>query len=226
MKKLLFLSFFISFGTFAQEITRKFDVKNFDRLDIGSAFTITVTQGNAYKVEVRGREQDVEDIIAKVSNGELDLGYPNNWGKWRNRKNVYVTITMPKLSFVHFSGASTSKVSGFSSNDLTLNVSGASSSVIYADAQNLKVDCSGASNLKLIGKGNTIDVDCSGASDFDGYEFTTSNADIDASGASDVKLYASGKVSADASGASSIKCKGGGSMKAHTSGASSAKMMK
>ncbi|MCU0324886.1 MAG: DUF2807 domain-containing protein [Spirosomaceae bacterium] len=226
MKKLLILSLFVSFGAFAQEITRKFDVKNFDKLNIGSAFTITVTQGNSYKVEVRGREQDVEDIIAKVSGGELDLGYPNNWSKWRNRKNVYVTITMPELIAANFSGATTSKVSGFKSDNLILNVSGASSSVVYADAQNLKVDCSGASDLKLVGKGSAIEIECSGASDFEGFEFTSQNANIDASGASDVKLFASGKITADASGASSIYCKGGGSMKARTSGASSAKMMK
>ena len=100
MKRLFILFIFFSTTVFAQESKRTFNVSGFDKLDMGSAFVITVTQANDYKVDVAGREQDLKDLVVKVSGGTLDIGYPNNWGGWKNRKEVYVTITMPKLTGV------------------------------------------------------------------------------------------------------------------------------
>jgi hypothetical protein len=226
MKNLLVICFsLLAINLSAQETSRKFDVKGFDKLEIGSAFVITVVQGNTFKVEAKGREKDIDDIEARVKDGKLIFGYPNSWINNMNRKTVYVSIIMPALNSASFSGATTSKVNGFKSENMKVSISGASNANFDIDAKNLTVDCSGASQLKLIGKGNSVNIDVSGASTFNGYDFTTSTADIDASGASQVKAYVSGKVIADASGASGIYCKGGGSMKANTSGASSAKML-
>lgn len=223
MKKIFVLLTFITTISFAQEQKKSFNLKDFDKIDLGSSFVITVTQGNSYKVDVRGREQDVKEIIAKVSNGTLDLHYPSNWSGWRNRKEVYVNITMPKLTGAEFSGASKSTVSGFSSEKLNIDVSGASSAVFNVDAKNLSLDCSGASSLKIIGAGQSLNAEASGASSVNAYDFKVSTANIDASGASDAKLYVTSKINAEASGASSVRYKGGASVKSNTSGAGSVK---
>ncbi len=226
MKKLfIFLLIFNSIQISAQEITRKFNLKDFQNVHAGSAMIITIVKGSNYKIELKGREQDIEDIVAKVEGGKLIVGYPNSWKNWKNRKNVYLDIVMPTLTGAYISGACTAKVNGFSNESMKISISGASTGSFDVDADNLAVDVSGASQLKLIGKGKILDLDVSGASTFNGYEFTTKDADIDASGASGVKAFVSEKATADASGASSIVCKGGGRLKSNTSGASSAKMM-
>jgi Putative auto-transporter adhesin, head GIN domain len=223
MKNLVFLFAFISTSSFAQELKRTFNLSGFDKLDIGSAFIITVTQGNDYKVDVRGREQDVKEISARVSDNTLDLHYPSNWSGWRNRKEVYVTITMPKLAGVEFSGATKSNVSGFSSEKLAIQVSGASSAIFNVNAKKLSLDCSGASGLKITGDGQVMNAEISGASNINAFDFKVATANIDASGASDVKVHVTSKIVAEASGASSVRYKGGPSITSNTSGAGSIK---
>lgn len=224
MKKLFILLAFFASATFAQESKRSFDVSGFDKIDLGSAFVITVSKSNDFKVDVAGREQDLKDLIVKVSNGKLSVGYPNNWGGWKNRKEVYVTITMPKLVGASFSGASKAKVTGFSGEKLALDVSGASQATVDVDARNLSIDCSGASSLTITGNGDHINADVSGASTINAFDFKTAVANVDASGASGVKLYVTSKIVAEASGASSVRYKGGASsVVANTSGAGSVK---
>ncbi|GAB3501802.1 head GIN domain-containing protein [Emticicia fontis] len=223
MKRLFILFIFFSTTVFAQD-KRTFNVSGFDKLDMGSAFVINVTQASSYKVEVEGREQDVKDLVVKVSGGKLNIGYPNNWGGWKNRKEVYITITMPKLTEVDFSGASKSKVTGFSSDKLDISVSGASQATFNVDAKSLLLNCSGASGLNITGDGQTLSADVSGASSIDAYSFKVTNANVDASGASGVKVNVSSKIIAGASGASTVRYKGGAnSVVANTSGAGSVK---
>jgi hypothetical protein len=225
MKNLIFVLALITAKSFAQEHKRTFNVNDFDKLDIGSSFVITVTQGNDYKVDVRGREQDVKEIVAKISDNTLDLHYPSNWSGWKNHKEVYVTIVMPKLTGVEFSGASKSNVSGFSSDKLAIQVSGASSATFNVNAKKLSLDCSGASGLKITGDGQTLNAEISGASNINAFDFKVTNANIDASGASDAKVYVTSKIIAEASGASSVRYKGGAAVTSNTSGAGSVKSM-
>lgn len=224
MKKLFILFIFFSATVFAQESKRSFNVSGFDKLDMGSAFVITVTQASSYKVDVAGREQDLKDLVVKVSNGRLDIGYPNNWGGWKNRKEVYVTITMPKLVEVDFSGASKARVSGFTSENFDINVSGASQATFDIDAKNLALDCSGASGITITGDGQKLSADVSGASSINAFDFKVATANIDASGASGAKVYVTSKIVAEASGASNVRYKGGATnVVANTSGAGSVK---
>lgn len=223
MKKIVVLLIFFASNSFAQELKRTFNVSGFDKVDIGSSFIITLTQGNEYNVGVRGREQDVKDIIAKVSDNTLDLHYPSNWTGWKNHKEVYVTITMPRLIGAEFSGASKATVSGFNSEKLTIDISGASSGVFNVNAKKLSLDCSGASGLKITGEGQVMDAEISGASNINAFDFKVTTANIDASGASDAKVYVTSKIVAEASGASSVRYKGGASVTSNTSGAGSVK---
>lgn len=224
MKRLFILLTFFSTAVFAQESKRTFSVSGFEKLDMGSAFVITVTQASSYKVDVAGREQDLKDLVVKVSNGRLDIGYPNNWGGWKNRKEVYVTITMPKLTGVNFSGASKAKVSGFTSESFDIDISGASQATFDINAKNLALDCSGASGITIVGDGQKLSADVSGASSINAYDFKVSTANIDASGASGAKVYVTSKIVAEASGASNVRYKGGATnVVANTSGAGSVK---
>jgi Putative auto-transporter adhesin, head GIN domain len=226
MKRLFLLLTIVASNSFAQELKRTFNVSDFDKLDLGSSFIITVTQGSNYKVDVRGREQDVKELSARVSSDNtLDLHYPSNWSGWKNRKEVYVTITMPKLAGAEFSGASKSTISGFNSEKLVIDVSGASSATFNVNAKKLSLDCSGASSLKIVGDGQALNADISGASSINAFDFKVANANIDASGASDVRVYVTSKMVAEASGASSVRYKGGASITSSTSGAGSIKSM-
>jgi hypothetical protein len=211
-------------GPSSAQSTRNFPAQGFTKLDMGSAFQIEVKQGSGFSVTTTGRKEDLEELESSVKGGTLHLGYRNGgWGK--NRKTVNVSITMPALEAVDFSGASKARVANFSgTKKMSIDVSGASSVTLSTDAPQVQFDLSGASTLTLTGSGNVLSGEVSGASSFKGREFSAKVANIEASGASSAAVVASNTVNADASGASSIRYSGGAKdIHSSTSGASSVK---
>ena len=213
----------VSLTAFAQE-SRSFSVSGFSKLEMGSAFKVDVKQGNKYSVTTTGRSEDLKDLEANVSGGTLKLGYKDkNWGK--NRKTVIVSITMPALQGVDFSGASKVNVERFSGvKTMDIEVSGASQVTMDLAATRVSMDLSGASQLLLTGQCDVLNGEVSGASSFKGKDFPAKEVNIDASGASSASVAASNSIHAEASGASSIRYSGSAqNIHSSSSGASSVK---
>lgn len=204
--------------------TETYDLGDFDKVDIGYAFKVNIVQDGYFKVEVTADDNVFKYIrVTKMGNTlriQVDpvtlIGSPT----------LEADISMPKLTGLEFSGATSGTVSGFdSADDLDLDLSGASSldlngitagdikfdvsGASKADgdlyAGNIDFDVSGASTVKLEGSGADIVIDGSGASNVDLEDFEVNNADVALSGASKSIVNLTGKLDADLSGASNLK---------------------
>ena len=214
----------ISFAfTSPVEEVKTFNVSGFDKVDIGSAFTINVVQGSQFSVKASGRDQDLDDLEATVTGSTLKVRYKNTkWGWNNNRKQVRIDVTMPQLRGMDFSGACTATVRGFrNQGNVNLEVSGASTATIDLDADQLAVDFSGASTVNLNGKATRMDGEISGATTLKAYNLQTKQVSLEVSGASGASVSATEKVNVQASGASSVRYRGGASVSSNISGASS-----
>lgn len=205
------------------EDVRTFNVSGFDKVDMGSAFTINVVQGSQFSVKATGRDEDLNDLEANVTSSTLKIRYKNsNWGWKNNRKQVRIEVTMPQLRGMDFSGACTATVRGFKNQgNVRLEISGASTTNIDLDADQLDIDFSGASTVNLTGKATRMEGEVSGATTVKAYSLQTKQVVLDVSGASGVSVSATEKVNVQASGASSVRYRGGASVSSNTSGASS-----
>ncbi len=213
----------LAVSSYAQD-TRKFSETGFTQLSMGSAFNVNVKQGGTYSILVTGRKEDLDDLQASVKGSEFNLGFKNNsWGK--NRKTVNVSIVMPNLDGVDFSGACKVAIADFSGvKKMDIEVSGASQVMMRFSTSKVNFELSGASSLTLNGSCDILNGEVSGASSFKGKEFTSKEVNIDASGASKAIVYASNKLSAEASGASSVRYSGSvKDIHSSTSGSSSVK---
>ncbi len=200
---------------------RDFSILGFERLEMGEGLHVTVLQGAAYSVHVRGDRRNINDLDVRKTGATLKVTF-HDFG---NRDHTtYVTITMPELIGVNFSGASNSTIRGFkeaSSFDLTL--SGASVSQLDMEAVRTDFNLSGASRLTVSGRADKMVAKVSGASEIHTYNLNTMNADVDASGASKIKVFASATLNAVANGASEIYYRGNATVNASASGASKIK---
>jgi Putative auto-transporter adhesin, head GIN domain len=225
-KSILFVLSCIVGSAIAFSQSRKaFNLKDFEGLEIGSAFNIEVTQGN-FKIVVEGSEEDLNNIEATVIGGKLRIRHKDTKWSWtKNRKNLNLMVSMPTIKSIDFSGATNSTVSGFSNLDvLDLDLSGASKSNINLTARKINFDVSGATSLTLNGKAQYMTGEVSGASHIKATNFEVSEANIDASGASNIKVYVTQNLKIEASGASSIRYRGRPrNLISNTSGASSVK---
>jgi hypothetical protein len=202
--------------------SRTFDVRNFDQLEMGNAFDITVRQSGQFSIFVRGDRRDIDDLEVFVDrNGKLVMRYRN----WRLRRyDMEVDITMPVLTGVDFSGAITSTITGFGKiRNLEVALSGASKSAFDGDWERLNINVSGASNLILKGQGLSLGGDLSGASRLDAFDYPVDNADLDLSGASTARVLVGKSLKVSASGASTLRYRGNPDVRPNISGGSTVK---
>jgi hypothetical protein len=197
---------------------RTYALTSFDRLDMGSAFVITVQQGAVFSITVEGDRRNLDDLDVYTRNGTLKAQYRIA------RSRTYPTtfhITMPTLRSVDFSGASRSTITGFTNlSDLDISLSGASECQFVGQATRTTVDLSGASSLQLSGLGTWLSAGLSGASSLEAFGFPVANAGVDASGASKANVSVNTTLVVEASGASTIRYRGAPVVSKRVSGAS------
>ena len=204
-----------------QELEQDYAMSGFDRLEMGDALHVTVEQGTEYAVHVKGDRRNLEDLVVRRSGNTLEMKYKNGW-RWLRHRNyeTHVTIVMPSLLSVRFSGAATTSVYGFETDDFHLSLSGAATCNLNIMAGHSDFDLSGASTLNVTGSASTMRATLSGASMLSGFEYAIEEADIDASGASDVRVNAAQYLKVNVSGASDVVYRGSPTLAISTSGAS------
>jgi hypothetical protein len=202
-----------------QETERHYAVADFDRIEMGDAFIVNVLQGNFFEVSARGDRRNVEDITVRKEGNTLVILYRQN--KHR-RYDTHITITMPELYAVNFSGASDSRVSGFGAvESFDVFLSGASRLQLDIEADQINTVLSGASYLNLRGAGDILEADVSGASVLKAFNFPVLQADLNVSGASDGNVTVSDHLAVIATGGSHVSYRGEPTVDSDVSGSSS-----
>lgn len=207
------------------EIKKDFDLNDFDAIDVSGTFDLEVVKGDHFSVTFIGDKNAIEALDVNVDDNRLNVSL-NNINSWLNllkNKDVPVIkgyITMPSLININESGASTCTINGFDEEDITIEISGASSGKVNSKAQNFDIELSGASKLNISGVANYASISVSGVAEVNAYNLMLNNAEVDASGASKINLSVIQELEADASGVSKINYKGNPqSVKSDLSGA-------
>jgi hypothetical protein len=202
-----------------RETEQNYDVDDFDRLNMGDAFIIDVKHADYFSIQAKGDVRNIDDLDVYKKGGTLHVKYDDDHGR---KHDTYITITMPYLTAVKFSGASDSHISGFSGGDkLNINLSGASTSTLDVDVDQVDIDLSGASHLRGSGITTMLNAEISGASVLSAFNLEAENAWVRVSGASDAKVNVISTLDAKASGASKIIYRGSPQVTRDASGASS-----
>ncbi len=185
---------------------RTFNLSGFDKLQMGDAFRIQVRQGGEFSLRATGDRRNLDDLDVYVSNGQLVARYRRPRG---NRQyETEFEIVMPTLTAADFSAASRSTITGFSSEELVVTLSGASRANVDARADRGQINLSGASKMTLSGNFKRLIAGASGASELQAFDAPADEADANASGASELRITATNRLSATASGASNIRYRG------------------
>jgi hypothetical protein len=185
-------------------VTREFDLTGFDKVEVSHAFTVDIREGDSFSVVVGIDNNLVEYLRVEKRGGTLKIGLDTR----RNYISSHGTaeVTMPELTGLEVSGASTLTVGGFeSTRDLTIEMSGASGLSGDIECGDARFRVSGSSNVTLRGAAEDLILDVSGASSVDLSAFPVADANVEVSGASAATVNASGRLDVAASGASNVK---------------------
>jgi hypothetical protein len=204
-------------------------VKGFTGVEVSGAIDLYLSQGKEEAVAISaGNPEALKRIKTEVRNGKLHIYFDGsgwNWKTWSNNNKMKAYITFIEIHKIEASGACNIKTAEMiSSDDLKIQLSGASDFTGEVKTIRLRLDASGASNFRISGTSENTDIDVSGACDVKGYELKTDKCKIEASGASVVRITNNKELSAEASGGSSIFYKGTGIIRdISTSGGASVK---
>jgi len=182
------------------------DVSNFKGIDVGGAFKVFLTQGDAEKLVVEADQNLMEYIHTDVRAGILKIKTTEDIN---NATELNIFITFKDLNELDISGAcDLMGENKFKLSDIDIDCSGASEVEMKFSAASVTLDCSGASNADFYGSSGRVELDLSGASKLDAIDFEVETYDVDVSGASHGKIYVTKELSVEVSGAANLKYKG------------------
>ena len=181
-------------------VTEARSVAPFDGIQVSGAVIVKVVERGYEGVRVTAEDNLLPYLETHVEGGMLFIGFRGDVSI-SARRDVVVEVDAYELVEVRGSGAVRI--------DATLGWT-----------PEMWVDLSGASSLLIYGEADKLNVNLSGASSFDGLDYETLSADVGVSGASKAFVWARNRLDAVASGASQVRFRGRPEVWASVSGAS------
>jgi hypothetical protein len=181
-------------------VTESFTVDDFDRLEIGGAFDVTITLGDEPSVEIRVGEKLVDDLRVDQDGDRVTIGLDNGWSTVNS--DVEARITTLDLSRLGLDGAVRADV-----RDL--------------DADRLELELNGASRVEGDGTVGELIIEANGASRIDFGDVTIDRVELEANGASQLNLTGAAEVGGELNGASTLDVSDDAEVDVQTEGASS-----
>jgi hypothetical protein len=133
-------------------VTETRNVNAFNKVSNSGSTEVYITQGAAFKVEVRSYSNLLSYFETKLDNGTLKLGYRN--GVNVSNDNTEVFITMPALTGLRLDGSgnidAAGNFSGNSSFEATISGSG-NIRIAQGSANNFNSSISGSGNIYAFG---------------------------------------------------------------------------
>jgi hypothetical protein len=193
-KHLMFLAFIclaITSGEVYAQTKESRDISNFTKVDFGIPGKLYIRQGSDDKVEIEADKEMLSKIETKLEGSRLIIKTPDKF-RWRSGDDddIKVYVTIKKLEGLSASGSGdVIGESKFTTNDLTLKVSGSGSLTIEAEASGeVEADVSGSGNLQIKGSSKGFDSGVSGSGRVE--------LDMNIDGNSNFSISGSGRIEA------------------------------
>jgi hypothetical protein len=177
---------------------------SFSKIEVGDAFDVNLTVGDADQAIVRVDDNLVDHLDVGVTGETLHLSLKPRTSV--RSATLHADVTVRSLSDIEVSGAGQVHLSGaVTGQRLSLMVSGAGGLDGTIRVGEANVELSGASRAKLAGTAGHLVVKESGASDLEADQLQAEDLTVNLSGASTATASVTNTVSAKLSGASSLR---------------------
>jgi Putative auto-transporter adhesin, head GIN domain len=195
-------------------------VNAFKDVEAAGDIKLIVIQGDLQPVKIEG-DENILSYIEVIQNGDKITIQTKPDINLVPSGDLKVYVTSPNYKSIDVSGASDivgqNKIT--STDELSLEASGAGDIKMEVDAPKITAGISGSGSVSLKGQTKDFSIDLSGAGHAYCYDLLTENTTVTISGAGSAQVYASIKLNADVSGAGTIDYKGNASVSQEISGA-------
>lgn len=193
-------------GTFHSESR---ELESFHAIEVYGAAQINLSQSLDQQIVVNAH--DFSLVQTEVREGVLYINVPTN-----PYTPMILDISVPTLSSIRAVGAASIDLepqSIFTTDTLTLDLSGAAEVDMDLQVAVLNIDAKGAASVELTGTANSATITLAGAGEIDAEDFLVQTMHINCAGASEADIHAVRELWAQAAGASKISYKGSPTIK-------------
>jgi Putative auto-transporter adhesin, head GIN domain len=188
--------------------SRSVDAKDFTTVKVSGPFEVTLERGDKFKVTISSDDNLLQFIDVQNAAGKLSIDIQSGQNL-RPKSGLKAKINMPAIEFLDLRGACSGSINGFKgSQDLKVNVEGASTITGEIQAGKLTLDAGGASQINLTGKAHECSAEASGASQFHLADLSVEKAVVKLDGASSGVVNASDRLDYELNGASHLDYRG------------------
>ncbi len=181
----------------------------FHSLNIQGNFNIFLSESDEYMYKVISQDQDSEDIDMYIKNQTLYIKSPKKTWLQYTPKDIEVNVSTPGLRRIIANGAVNLQTQNpIKSDELELELSGASKGNIEIDVEEFIFLSSGASNVKIEGKAYQAQMKVSGASEIKAFDLLLKKLYLQISGAGHAEVNVLQELDVHVSGAGSVKYQG------------------
>jgi hypothetical protein len=178
------------------------EISGVDEATVQGIGTLRITQGESESLTIEAEPRVLRRLSAEVQDGRLTI-QPRR--QIRTREPILYDLTVRDLSAIALSGAIVAEAAQFTTDALTLDISGSSSIAIEElTAETLNVSGEGNASVTLAGTVPAQTVQLSGSSQYAAGDLVSQQATLTVSGASQARVHATEQLDVEISGAGSV----------------------
>lgn len=209
-------------GAAAHGADRVLSVTDFDRIEATGAMTVIVTRSNMTTAVISGDRHDLETVDVSVHGRTLRIG-PAHFG-WGSSTVAHgpltVRITVPRLSFVGYTGSGQISIDQLRGADVNAWLSGSGTMDIgKIDVERLTLAVTGSGRVTAAGHAAQAKLQAIGSAVLAADALIIDDATLSAYGAAQISVDARRQADVTATGAASISVAGSPACKMHNTGA-------
>lgn len=191
-------------------IERTYKCAAFDKVDIGTVASVTITQSVGTEVKVIAPEQFLKNLSVRSANGTLVMKMLKGYSSRHIDKKICIIISVPHLSSVIASGVGDVTLKGrFEEKMISLEHSGVGEMTIEnLNCQHLNAIQKGVGDLVVKGTANYASYTQMGVGNVNAEDMIAKEVLASSVGVGELSCYASESITASATGVGSVKYKG------------------
>ena len=187
-----------------KEVDSDLSFEDFHTVNISGKLKVIIEQGDEYQVELRGEENNREQVTMSEADGRLTISA----GSDMTGSPVRLFLTMPELKTISTDGTDDIQIKGFT-EPLQVDAKGSGYEVkIYGDIKNLSLIQEGENKIDVIGNCDLLEATLRAGARLDAEKPGVREAIINASGDSRADLMVREKLTQKKDESSRIRVKG------------------
>ncbi len=186
----------------ADRTTKKYDYKDFSKVEAGSGMLLNINQSSSYSISVNADQEDFEYLKVEKKGNSLMFYIDKN--NYHRHGEIRISIEMPSLTGIDLSGGAQGKLSMDTKENFEGELSGGAEISGKLSCKDINFEISGGSVINLSGTASDLTADASGGSIYHLKDFSVKNVDVDLSGGARMEINMNGTLNVDASGGSKV----------------------